>query len=166
MTTTIELAAEAIKTLTTAQLIALHNEASGKETKRFATRGAGEKATIKALDANPKVLNKFLSGGKSKKAKAVKEPKAPREKKVREPKEPADRSAAIAKSWENPQTKAKRSKRDHVVVAGQEYRSVKAAFEALKLPLEKHIAFRMTVKHNGEAVFEAGGKKIKFAIAK
>lgn len=72
--------------------------------------------------------------------------------KVREAKPkaaPTDHSAAIAETWRDPKVKAKRSERHAVRVNGQEYRSVRAAFVALDLPLEKHIKFRMRLKHEG-----------------
>jgi len=60
------------------------------------------------------------------------------------------RSEAIAKSWEKPEVKAKRRQRSAVKVDGVEYRSVRAAFGALKLPLNEHIAFRMQLKSDGK----------------
>ena len=65
-------------------------------------------------------------------------------------------------------TEKKSSKAKHqqhkVMVDGTEYRSTKAAFEALKLPLGSHITFRMKLKAAGKLDFEHGDKKIKFAI--
>jgi hypothetical protein len=51
-----------------------------------------------------------------------------------------------------------------VMVDGVAYRSTKAAFEALKLPLGRHIQFRMKLKAAGKLAFENGDKKITFAI--
>lgn len=41
-----------------------------------------------------------------------------------------------------------------VTVNGKQYRSVKQAFEALKLPLGRHIAFRMKLKAAGALKFD------------
>ena len=48
-------------------------------------------------------------------------------------------------------------------VGGVEYRSVKDAFEKLKLPLEKHIRFRAELKANGKATFD--GHKFMLVVA-
>ena len=58
----------------------------------------------------------------------------------------ARRSLAIAKSWNNPETAAKRSERSKVLVDGVLYKSVREAFEALGLPMSKRIRFRMELK--------------------
>jgi len=72
-----------------------------------------------------------------------------------EPVEPVEkisksRSAAIAASWTDSETAAKRAQRHAVRVAGQEFRSVRAAFAALNLPMSKHIKFRMELKAAGQ----------------
>jgi hypothetical protein len=67
----------------------------------------------------------------------------------------ADRSAAIAATWADPAVAAARAQRSKVFVEGRgEYRSVKAAFIALGLPVSKHIPFRMKLKANGQALFD------------
>ena len=75
----------------------------------------------------------------------------------------ARRSAAegIAASWNDPEVAAKRMTRNSVVANGEEFKSVRAAFYALGLPDNKHIAFRMKLKAEGHA--EING--IKFVIA-
>lgn len=62
----------------------------------------------------------------------------------------ATRSEAIAESWNDDATRAKRRQRSAVEVDGTRHRSVKAAFIALGLPLEKHIAFRIRLKEKGK----------------
>jgi hypothetical protein len=53
----------------------------------------------------------------------------------------------------------------HKVTAdGVEYGSTTKAFEALKLPLGRHIKFRMKLKAAGKLAFEHDGKTYKFAI--
>lgn len=58
----------------------------------------------------------------------------------------ASRSAAIANSWKDPEVAAIRAKRLHVVVDGQEFKSVHAAFVALNLALSAHIRVRMQLR--------------------
>lgn len=52
-----------------------------------------------------------------------------------------------------------------VIVNGTEYRSVKQAFEKLKLPLGRHIRFRMALKKAGKLDFEHNDKKTTFKVA-
>ena len=61
----------------------------------------------------------------------------------------ADRSSAIAKSWTNKETHAKRCQRSAVEVDGVQYGSVNKAFIALGLPSKEHIAFRGILKEAG-----------------
>ena len=63
------------------------------------------------------------------------------------------RSASIAKTWKNKSVAQARATHNHVMVGKTEYRSVKAAFEALGLPLGQHIRFRQELKANGKATF-------------
>lgn len=65
-----------------------------------------------------------------------------------------DRSRAIATTWTDPAVAAARAQRHKVVVEGRgEFRSVKAAFLALGLPVSKVIPFRMKLKAKGAALF-------------
>lgn len=59
------------------------------------------------------------------------------------------RSAAAKATWAKKSVAQARATHHHVRVAGAEYRSVKQAFEALGLPLEKHVVFRMQLKTSG-----------------
>lgn len=77
----------------------------------------------------------------------------------------AKRSASISNSWNDAEVAAKRSRRDHVSVNGSTYRSVRAAFGALKLPLNQHIRFRMALKESGTGVYEHDGKEYEFTLA-
>lgn len=72
----------------------------------------------------------------------------------------AVRSAGVAASWTNPEVKAARSTRHAVAVEGVEYRSVREAFAALGLPMNKHIKFRGELKKAGEGVFEGHDFKL------
>lgn len=74
------------------------------------------------------------------------------------------RSASIADSWKNPETAALRSARMRVTVNGEEYKSVPAAFRALKLPMSKHITFRGQLRDAGQLTFEHNGVQYKFEL--
>lgn len=92
-------------------------------------------------------------------------PKKTRVKKA--PKAPADRSKAISETWKNAKTAKARSTHSNVKVAGEIYRSVRAAFKALKLPDSRHIKFRMALRgsENGRATYDDGkGTKHIFTI--
>jgi len=60
------------------------------------------------------------------------------------------RSEAIAESWKNEATRAKRTQRHAVRVNGNEFKSVRAAFAALNLPMKTCIKFRMALKAAGK----------------
>lgn len=60
------------------------------------------------------------------------------------------RANGVAESWKNPEVAAKRAQRNAVEVDGVQYRSVRAAYLALELPLKEHIQFRMLLKENGQ----------------
>lgn len=170
-----------VKEMTTAELIAEYNHLTGKKITRFASRAAGEKQVLSAR-AVADVKSMFKGGTttgalpasegkraekKEAKPKAAAKPKA--EKKAAKPKaEPGKisvaRSKGISDSWNDPAIAAKRAQRNGAQVAGEKYRSVKAAFLALKLPLEKHIAFRMSLKESGKETFERNGKKYNFVL--
>lgn len=77
------------------------------------------------------------------------------------------RSDAIRNSWNDVRTYEKRRLRDKVVVSQidqaateKSYRSVRAAFVDLGLPIGRHIKFRMDLKAAGEATFENYNFKI------
>jgi len=71
------------------------------------------------------------------------------------------RSAAIAKSWEDPDVKAARSERTHVSAKGMTYRSVPQAFQLLKLPMGRMVAFRGKLKKAGKLEFDG----VMFTVA-
>lgn len=76
----------------------------------------------------------------------------------------AARAEAAKSSWQDAATRAARSARHRVIVNGVEYRSVKAAFDGLNLPLGKHIKFRAQLKSAGKLDFEFQGTIHKFKI--
>lgn len=79
-------------------------------------------------------------------------------------------SAAIAQTWLDGDVAAKRMTRDGVTVLinGKvaEFKSTGAAFEALNLPMSKHIRFRMKLKAEGALVFEWVGQKYHFVLGR
>lgn len=133
-----------VKEMTTAELIAEYNQRKGKSIKKFSSRAAGEAQVEAARNA---------SGETTKTGSAS-------------PKPSANRSESTAASWHNKAIAAKRKERTHVRVGGEEYRSVGAAFLALKLPMGKMIPFRMEVKKSGRSVFTHDGKSYTFTVAK
>jgi len=163
-----------VKTASTAELVAKYNELTGKSIKKFSSRAAGEKQVSAFLSATPKAAAPKKPAVKSDgvekakpDAKKVESKKAMSDlakqvasisrssaKKKAEAAATVSRSDAVAASWDDPAVKAARSVKNKVKVNGVEYRSVKAAFEALKLPLEKHIVFRGELKATGRKNFE------------
>lgn len=89
-------------------------------------------------------------------------------------------SASIALTWLDPSVAAARMTRDGVTVwlkgeeegswlvcgSGDGYKSVAAAFAELKLPMSKHIRFRLKVKKEGAAIFEWAGETYKFILGR
>lgn len=133
-----------VKEMTTAELIAEYNKLKGKSIKKFSSRANGEaqvEAARKAAGETAKVT--------------------PITRKVA-----ANRSASTAASWHNKAIAAKRKERTHVRVGGEEYRSVSAAFQALRLPMGKVIPFRMEVKKSGRSVFTHNDKQYTFTVVK
>ncbi len=107
---------------------------------------------------------------RAKKATAKKEKAAPSSRKAakpaaeRKPRSDADRSASVAKSWNDPKVAKARAQRHKVKVGGEVYNSVFAAMTALKLPTGRCIPFRAKLKESGKEVFEHEGKKFTFTL--
>lgn len=81
---------------------------------------------------------------------------------------PKSLSASIAKSWADPVIAEKRLTRNGVIAyvgdEAIEFKSLRVAFAALRLPDSKHIAFRQILKAEKEATFTFGKTSIKFAL--
>jgi hypothetical protein len=76
-------------------------------------------------------------------------------------------SAAVAATWANKKVAKARATHNHVRVGGVEYRSVAQAFEALGLPMTRHIAFRLELKAAGRATFNTDdGRHYRFTLVK
>jgi hypothetical protein len=147
-----------VKSAATADLLAFLNAHSGKApVKRFSTRAAGERRVAALLEE----LGSKATKPATKKTASVDKPR-----RRAADKGAADRSASIAASWKDPKVAAARATRHAVVVADsdgnkQTFRSVRQAFEALGLPLGRHIKFRGALKAAGKQ--ETDGFKFKLA---
>jgi hypothetical protein len=165
--------ANQITAATTAELVAFYNTHADKPVKKFADRATAEKrvaALIASLAPSPADACPFCGGteltsghghddgsitdehlftchdcGKEYDVNTGEEFVAKET--------DATRAAAIAASWLNPETAAKRAERHGCEVDGQYFPSVRKAFLALGLPLAKHISFRMDLKKYGEQAF-------------
>lgn len=121
------------------ELLAFYNENAEKPVKRFADRKTAERrvsALMEEMDG-PEV---FTPDAPARGKVVVEAPRAAS----------ATRSEAIARSWEDEETRAARSQRSAVEVDGHYYGSVRKAFIALDLPMKLHIAFRGELKAAGE----------------
>lgn len=129
-----------IKKMTTEQILNKYRKISGRNPSKFSSRAAGELQLARAME-------------RADKKKRLAEAKANKGKKMTE--EVNKRSLGTKASWQVEMTNYKRRLRHHVIVEGHgEFRSVKAAFEELELPLKKHIKFRALLKAEGQAEFE------------
>lgn len=124
---------------TTKELVEFYNEHSGgRPIKKFSDRNTAE------MRVN--LLIKVMREEAEDAAGITPEAPAP----VNDDELATRRSTAIAKSWEDKAVHAKRRQRSGVEVDGVSYRSVRAAFVALDLPLKDHINFRMLLKATGK----------------
>lgn len=139
-------AAGALAEIPTADLLAFHSEHAErfghKPVKKFPSRAAAEEKTAALAQA---IVDASTAPPAEKPAK-----------------EPGNASAGVAASWANPDVRAARAARHAVKVGGETYRSVKAAFDALKLDLSKHVAFRGKLAKDGKGEFEGH----KFTVVK
>lgn len=82
----------------------------------------------------------------------------------------ASNSAGVAASWADPEVAAARLTRDGVKVTfegtAKEFKSVNEAFHDYRLPVSKHIRFRLKLKASGKETFEFAGKKYEFEIVR
>ena len=119
---------------TTNELVAFWNEHApqfgAKPVNRFATRGDAERRVRELIDN----------------IEAHDEPVDDEAPEVTDVAHTDARSAGVARSWQDPEVRAKRSQRTNIRVDGVDYRSVKQAFDALGLPLKEHIPFRQLLK--------------------
>ena len=132
-----------------AELVAFYNKHcaahGGKPVAKFADRKTAERRVAE-------LAAKVAAAQPAPKAAAKKAPKA-KAAVAQQRKSPAERSAAIARSWTDKTVAAKRATHNKVIVNGKTFRSVRAAFEDLGLPLGAHIKFRMDLKATGSKSF-------------
>lgn len=131
-------------------LVTEYNQLTGKAIKRFASITIGKQrlAQVKFRLDNPE---------------AKPEPKP--KKFVRKAARNEKLSDGVRNSWDDEDTAQRRGKRHGAQVNGGEiYKSVWAAFEALKLPLPRVITFRKQLKQKMKADFEYEGKTYAFAL--
>lgn len=130
-----------ISDMTTAEILAEFNLLTNGNVKRFASRTAAERRLAHARENHEPVPDVKPSDLRASIAEAT----------------AAARSAqaeGVAKSWHDPAVRAARAQRNGVEVNGVEYKSTAAAFRALRLPFNKHVAFRGKLKAAGALEFE------------
>lgn len=120
-----------ITDMKTSDMVAEYNALTGKSIKKFSSRAAGEKQLTQAR------AEKIEAMGDDELLEALG---------VKPPAKSLTRADGVRKSWSDKNTHDLRSARHRVAVNGVEYRSVRAAFTALDLPLSKHIKFRSQLK--------------------
>ena len=126
----------------TSELVAWYNEHSDKPVKKFSDRATAEARVQKLYDElnAPCIVD-------------VEEDVQQLEADTR-----AKMSAAQRSTWADPEVRLARCTRNKVLVDGQEYNSVRAAFLEKGLPLGKHITFRGQLK-KAKVIEEAFGYK-------
>ena len=139
----------ALETAKTSEIVAIFNAHSDKPVKRFSDRKTAIKRTTDLLLAIAAEL--------------------PQEAAKKETGAKPTLSESIAKSWNNPETAARRLTRHGVIAFIDDkavpFGSLRKAFAALRLPDSKHIAFRQVLKAKGEATFTFGKTSVKFALS-
>lgn len=132
---------KAVGEMTGKELVEEYNALTKKNITKFQDRATAER---RVLEARKEHAPKPAQGKKRDKPVWPFEGKpqivAPEKKPKAEKKAPVDNEARRVKN--------------HVRVAGVEYRSVAAAFEALGLPMNKHIKFRAKLKASGAETFD------------
>lgn len=111
----------------TSELVAFYNERAERPVTKFADRKTAERRVIELLRAAPTaptapVAHAFSVNTRGK------------------------MSAAQQRTWADITIRSKRCERSGVLVDGQEFRSVRAAFVEFGLPINEHIKFRMQLK--------------------
>lgn len=136
---------------TTTELLQWFNDNSGEApVKRFTDRATAERRVCALLDKKAGITTEAKAAKPAAAKVAVK--RAPKEKK--EKRTPEQRSAAVKGSWDDKKTRAARSARHNVRVAGVLYESTLKAFVALKLDTKAHQRVRKEIVANGKADHE------------
>lgn len=166
-----------IAAASTAVLVATYNALTGKSIKKFSSRAAGESQVAMAiLSSENKAGHAGVpkgskpSGGaiseaahKQRKNVAAKSSMTRLTDQVTKPRQVAakkaakgerDASTAIKASWSDKDVRAARSLKERIKCDGKDYRSVADAFRQLRLPMAKHVKFRMELKESRKANFD------------
>lgn len=129
----------AVRGMSIAQRLAEYNAATNKATKKFSSGAASYKQTVKALIW----LRDELIAREAMGQDVTPEDEGPVKSNTI--------SAAITKSWQDPEIRTRRATKNKVRVDGATYKSVRAAYVALGLPLKEHVKFRALLKEHGQA---------------
>ena len=105
-----------------------------------------ERDTMQPAPETPEIAGRAPAPTKEPKKMATAKKKAASKKKAAAP---VDRSKTVAKTWKDPKVAAARATHHAVKVGKETYRSVFAAFQALKLPEGRCIPFRAKLKAQG-----------------
>lgn len=130
-----------ISSMSTRDIVARYNAITGKNITKFENRAIAEKRLAAVMSNEGNSQNSETSAG------------------IR-----AKISESVRASWRDTEVRARRTKRDKVVADGIVYGSVKQAFVALDLPLQKHIAFRAQLKAARELDFMGFNFKLASAL--
>lgn len=115
-------------------LVAYYNAHATVPIKRFASRAVAIKRVVNLIRLSPPTTPKATP----KVAPAVRPPKT------------HALSDAQRVAWQDPDVREARCERSAVSVDGEDYKSVRAAFLSLNLPMGKHIKFRGELKEAGK----------------
>lgn len=133
----------------TSELVSWYNEHSDKPVTKFADRRTAESRVLKLLHSL-RTTTVEIDHLPQNKPEPKAEPKAIKDEITRHRAQHQLLHDAQVASWKIPEVRTARCERSAVDVDGETYRSVRAAFEALGLPISKHIAFRMELKEKGK----------------
>lgn len=139
-----------VRNMSIAQRLSEYNAATNKATKKFASSAASFSQTVKALIW---LRDELLAQEQHVEPEHVPEhePEPMVEPSTATQATNNAASAAIARSWQDSDTRNRRSTKNKVRVDGVTYKSVRAAYVALGLPIKEHIKFRALLKQHGEA---------------
>lgn len=147
---------ENLESMTKPQLAAVYNELADKLGKPRTNRMESREAGIRRVRA----LLALLPPEPVKTKEPEPEQDKPKDRTWRETAEAPTHASAAADTWKDEDVRAARAMRHRVEVAGVEYRSVSAAFKALRLPLAKHSPFRGALVKAGTLEFQGHTFKV------
>lgn len=148
--------------LSTHELLVAYNEATGRDTKRFASRADALRRVNKLLakghlEIAPPAQIEIFEHSEIVEAETMTEEITTTEETttIEETTERSEKlSAAMKKSWADPAIRAKRTARMHVKVGDEVYTSMAKAFAALGLDMKHHVKVRGQMREQGVVEFE------------